>query len=127
MSFFRKKYPFSRRKFLMTFFLFLDIDQVFQILRFFTVLNVVCDPFFTRKTTISQKNSLISPFFTLFVLSRTSYNTTSLNIGGTNAWAVPAPQFFCADRPHSPHNSLPLILTQLFGQHNYYKIIQSIQ
>src|SRR6218665_806253 len=42
---------------------FLVIDQVFQILRFFPVLNVVYDPFFTRKTTISEKNSLIRPFF----------------------------------------------------------------
>ena len=43
--------------------LFLVIDQVFKILRFFTVLNVVYDPFFTTKTTISEKNSLIRPFF----------------------------------------------------------------
>src|SRR6218665_2414402 len=43
--------------------LFLVIDQVFQILRFFTVLNVVYDPFFTRETTISEKNSLIRPVF----------------------------------------------------------------
>ena len=38
--------------------LFLVIDQVF---RFFTVLNTVYDPFFTRKTTISEKNSFMSP------------------------------------------------------------------
>src|SRR6218665_3373048 len=30
--------------------LLLVTDQVFQILRFFTVLHVVYDPFFTRKT-----------------------------------------------------------------------------
>src|SRR6218665_1024704 len=60
---FRKKIPFPRQKFLMTF--FLVMDQVFQILRFFTVSNVVYDPFFTRKTTISEKNSLITPFFLL--------------------------------------------------------------
>src|SRR6218665_1874138 len=42
---------------------FLVIDQDFQILRFFPVLNVVYDPFFTRKTTVSEKNSLIRPFF----------------------------------------------------------------
>src|SRR6218665_1187971 len=42
--------------------LFLVIDKVFQILHFFTLLNVVYDPFFTRKTTISKKNSLIRPF-----------------------------------------------------------------
>ena len=32
--------------------LFLVIDQVFQIFRIFTVLNVAYDSFFTRKTTI---------------------------------------------------------------------------
>src|SRR6218665_3177506 len=45
LHFFRKKFPFSRQKFL-TFFL---VDQVFHILRFFTLLNVVYHLFFTRK------------------------------------------------------------------------------
>src|SRR6218665_1536830 len=40
--------------------LFLVIDQVFLIFRIFTVLNVVYD---RRKTTISEKNSLMTPFF----------------------------------------------------------------
>src|SRR6218665_2448938 len=69
--------------------LFLVIDQVFQIstfffkiLRIFTLLNVVYDPFFTRKSTISEKNALTTTFFTLFVLSRASDNTTSQNIRG---------------------------------------------
>ena len=62
--------------------LFLVIDQVFQILRFCAVLNVVYDPFFTRKTTISEKFLHKTIFFTLFVLSRASDNTTFLNIGG---------------------------------------------
>src|SRR6218665_3366559 len=43
-----------------------------QIFRFFTVRNIVYDPFFTRKTPISESNSLMTPFFTLFVLSRAS-------------------------------------------------------
>src|SRR6218665_3009531 len=55
-------------------------------------------PFFTRKTTISEKDSFIRPFFTLFILSRASDNTTSLNIGGTNAWASPTSNFL-GDRP----------------------------
>src|SRR6218665_2853303 len=104
MTFFSEKFPFSRPKILMT---FLVIDQVFLIFPFFfqnlrisqlTVLNVVYDPFFTRKTTISEKNSLTTLFFTLFVLSRASENTTSQNIGGTDAWAVPHLKF-CGDRP----------------------------
>src|SRR6218665_2426154 len=68
--FFRKKFPFSRTKFLTTFFLI--IDQVFRIFPFFsrifcifTMLNVVYDPFLTRETTISERNS----FMTLFSLS----------------------------------------------------------
>ena len=65
-----------------------------QILRIFTMLNVVYDPFPTRKT----------PFFTRFihVLSRASDNTTSQNIGGTNAWAVPPPQILRGPSPQSP-------------------------
>src|SRR6218665_1565531 len=66
------------------------IDQVFLIFRIFTVLNVVYD---RRKTTISEKNSLMTPFFTLFVLSRAFDNTTSQNIGGTDAWAIPHLKF----------------------------------
>ena len=76
-------------------FVFLVIDQVFRIFPFFylifrilTMLNVVYDPFFTRKT----------PFLTLFVLSRASDNTTSQNIGGR--MHGPSPHLkFLGDRP----------------------------
>ena len=61
------------------------------------MLNVIFDPFLARKT----------PFFTLFILSRASDNNTSLNIRGTNAWAVPHLKF-CGDRPPSPPRSPPL-------------------
>src|SRR6218665_2745566 len=47
-------------------------------------------------------------FFTLFVLKRASDNTTSLNIGGTNAWAVPPPQIFGGPFPPVPPRSPPL-------------------
>src|SRR6218665_820084 len=99
---------------------FLVIAQVFlifhffsQIFPFFTMLNVVYDPFLTRKATISEKNSFMTPFFTLFVLSRESENTTSQNIGGTDAWAVPPPQILGGDRPPSPPRSPPLLPTTL--------------
>src|SRR6218665_1379255 len=79
--------------------LFLVIDLVlrifyffFHIFRMFNMLNVVYDHFLTRKT----------HFFTLFMLSRTSDNTTSQNIGGTNAWAVPPPQILGGTDPQSP-------------------------
>src|SRR6218665_3060848 len=77
----------------MTFFLVIDLVLwIFpffsHIFRIFTMLNAVYDHFLKRKT----------PFFTLFILSRTSGNTTSQNIVGTNAWAVPPPQIL-GDRP----------------------------
>ena len=74
-----------------------------HIFRIFTMLNVVYDHFLTRKTS----------FFTLFILSRTSDNTTSQNIGGTNTWAVPTSNFGM-DRPPSPPRSPPLLLGLLF-------------
>src|SRR6218665_2469757 len=84
--------------------LFLVIDLVLRIFpffshisRMFTMLNVVYDHFLTRKP----------PFFTLFILSRTSDNTASQNIGGTNAWAVPHLKFW-GDRPPVPPRSPPL-------------------
>src|SRR6218665_1713092 len=71
------------RKIFIDFFLVIDqVSQIFsffsQIFRIFLVLNIVYDPFLTKNT-----------FFTLFILSRASDNTTSQNIGGTDAWAVP--------------------------------------
>src|SRR6218665_3399998 len=47
-------------------------------------------------------------FFTLFILSRVSENTTSQNIGGTNAWAVPPPQISWGTSPSVPPRSPPL-------------------
>src|SRR6218665_3327375 len=86
--------------------LFLVIDLVLwifpffsHIFRIFTMLNVVYDHFLTRKT----------PFFTLFILSRTSDNTTSQNIGG-GPMHGPSPHLkFWGDRPpQSPPRSPPL-------------------
>src|SRR6218665_3945277 len=79
--------------------LFLVVDQVFpdfpffyQIFRIFTMFNVVYGPFLTRKT----------PFFTLFILSRTSDYTTSQNIGGTDGWTFPPPKIFGGTVPQFP-------------------------
>src|SRR6218665_2829490 len=70
LPFFRKKLPFSRPKFLMTFLVIAHDCRIF--LRFSMSLiapcNVVYDPFFTRKPPISENNSLMTPFSTLFVL-----------------------------------------------------------
>src|SRR6218665_1145769 len=95
MTIFRNNFLFSRPKVLMIF--VLVIDQVFlifsfffQILRIFTLLNVVNDPFFTRKTIISEKNSLTTPFFySLRTFARIRQHYFSKYLGGTDAWAVP--------------------------------------
>src|SRR6218665_3377750 len=71
------------------------------------MLNVVYDPFLTSTTTISEKNSFMTQFFTLFVLSRASDNTTSQNIGGggcmgrlpTSNFGGTLPQFPLGLRP----------------------------
>src|SRR6218665_1866780 len=119
MTIFSEKIPFSRPKILMTGCLVVDQDFLifplfFQIIRIFTVLIVIYDPFFTRKITISENNSLTTPFFTLFVLSRASNNTISQNSGGTGAWAVhptfggPSPS-----PPRSPPLSV-LVFSRIF-------------
>ena len=79
--------------------LFLVIDLVLRmfpffshIFRMFTMLNVVYDHFITRKP----------PFFTLFILSRTSDNTVSQNIGGDQCMGRPPTSNFGGDRPPSP-------------------------
>src|SRR6218665_2681596 len=105
----------------MTFFLVIDLVlRIFpffsHIFRMFTVLNVVYDHFLTRKT----------QFFTLFMLSRTSDNTTSQNIGGTNAWAVPPPQIFWGTVPPVPPRSPPLtvyIYMYVYVQKTYANLV----
>src|SRR6218665_1874261 len=75
-----------------------------HIFRMFTMLNVVYDHFLTRKT----------QFFTLFMLSRTSDNTTSQNIGGINAWAVPRPQVLGGPSPQSPLGLRPCVQSLVY-------------
>src|SRR6218665_1232041 len=78
---------------------FLVIDQVFLILCIFTVSTVVYDPFFTRKSTISEKNSL-TPIFLLCSSFHAHPTTLILKIlGGTNAWAVPHLKFWGGQSP----------------------------
>ena len=106
--------PVSRPKFLMTFFLL--IDQVFRIFplsfpRFsvsFTMFNVVYDPFLTRTTTISEKNSFMTPFL-LCSYFRAHPTTLLLKISGvTDAWAVPHLKFVGGTVPPVPFLGLRL-------------------
>src|SRR6218665_2369756 len=88
MRFFRKKFSFSRPKFLMTFF---SHRPGFSDFALFTVIKCHIRPFLHKKNHYFLDKTI---FFTLFILSRASDNTTCLNIGGTNAWAVPPPRIF---------------------------------
>jgi len=49
--------------------------------------------------------------FYSFVLSHASNNTTSQNIGGTDAWTVPHLKFW-RDRPSSPPKSPPMLYSE---------------
>ena len=69
-----------------------DFPFFSHIFLMFTMLNVVYDHFLTRKT----------QFFTLFMLSRTSDNTTSQNIGGDQCMAGPPPHILGGPSPQSP-------------------------
>ena len=81
----------------MTFFLVIDLVlRIFpffsHIFRMFTMLNVVYDHFLTRKT----------QFSTLFMLSRTSDNTTSQQYWGDQCMGGSPTSNFGGDRTPSP-------------------------
>jgi len=76
------------------------------------MLNVI----YTRMTLSSQEkhyfrneNSFVTPYFTLFLLSHASDNTTSQNIGGSDAWAVPPTSNFSGTVSPVPPRSPPLL------------------
>src|SRR6218665_902514 len=96
-DFFRKEFPFSRPKFSMTFFSHRPGFSDFPYL--YCVKCRIYDPFFTRKSTISEKNSVMTPFL-LCSYFRAHPTTLTLKIlGGTDAWAVPQPQFLGGTAP----------------------------
>src|SRR6218665_1005102 len=66
--------------------------------------------FFTKNLYFRIKNFFMTPFFTQLVLSHASDNTTSRNIGGTDAWSVgTVPHLkFWGDRPPVPPKSPPM-------------------
>jgi len=106
-DFFGKKFHFHGQHFWWP---FLVIDQVFRIFPFFSqifpffyyVQCVVYNPFVTRTIAISEKNSFMTPFFTLFVLLRASDNTTSQNIEGDGCMGRSPTSNFGGPSPQSP-------------------------
>src|SRR6218665_2311031 len=105
MTIFSGKFPFTRPKIVMT---FLVIYQVFHIFPFFFpdspyLHSVKCRkwPFLHKKKHYFRKNSLTTPFFTLFVpFARIPQHYFS-KYWGTDAWAIPPPQIL-GNRPPSP-------------------------
>src|SRR6218665_490309 len=77
--------------------------HAWPILLFALVLVVIpLLPFPHKNNHYFRKEFLYGTFFTLFVLLRASDNTTSQNIGGTDARAVPPPQILGGPSPQSP-------------------------
>src|SRR6218665_215250 len=64
--------------------------------------------FFTENLFFRTKKFLHDTFFTQFVLSNASDNTTSRNIGGTDAWAVNPTSHFWGTVPPVPPMSPPM-------------------
>jgi len=113
--FFRKNI-FTFRVKISDFFSFLVIDLVFrifpffsQIFRIFTMLNVVYDPFLTRKTTL---------FYSVHTFTRIRQHYFSKYWGRTNAWAVPHLTFWGTVPPVPPPRSTPDVMIEncLFGK-----------
>src|SRR6218665_2777145 len=84
---------------------FLVIDQIFRFSLSFPrfSLSLLCQ--MSYLTLSSQEKHL---FFTLFILSRASNNTTSLNIGGNQCMGRPPTSNFGGTVPPSPPRSPPL-------------------
>src|SRR6218665_2771210 len=101
--------------------LFLVIDQVFrifpffsQIVRIFTMFNVVYDPFLTRTITISEKNSFMTPFL-LCSYFRAHPTTLLLKIfGGRMHGPSPHLKFFLGAVPQSSLGLRPWPVVYLY-------------
>src|SRR6218665_1045770 len=88
----------------------------------------------TRKATISEKNSLIKPFFySVHTFTRIRQHCFAKYHGGADAWAVPQLQFFWRAVPPVPPRSPPLAATECgiglpntscpFSSNKYFEII----
>ena len=114
---------------------FLVIDHVFQIFPYpfsrFSI-SLLCQMSYMtlsspEKPVFQEINSLITPFLTLFVLSRASHNTTSQNIGGMDAWAIPSPPQILGGPSPSPLGLRPCLLIILYTVRLSINIFDSYQ
>src|SRR6218665_654525 len=73
----------------------------FHIFHIFTVLNIIYDPFLHEKTSISERNSLMTPFL-LCSYFRAHQTTLLLKILGDGCMGRPPSQIFGGPSPQSP-------------------------
>jgi len=103
---FRKKFPFSRRKILMTFFShwpgFSDLTLSFYILCVFILSNVIYDAFFTTKSHLSTKKFLDNTYFLLCSSFLAHPTTLLLKILGGPMHGPSLHLKFGGDRPPVP-------------------------
>src|SRR6218665_17807 len=111
MTFFRKKFPFSRPKILMTFFShrpgFSDFYSLFSDSPYLYCVNFVYHPFFTTKNTFKKEFLDDTYFFTLFELSPPFTQHYFSKYWGDQCMGRPHLKFW-GDRPPSPPRSPPL-------------------
>src|SRR6218665_3375271 len=117
MKFFRNKISVFTPKISEDLFLVIDHDfRIFPIFlkisHIFAASNVVYDPFFTRKTLISEDNSLMTPFFTLFMLSHASDKHYFSKYWGDGCMGRPPPQILGGPYP-SPLRFPPVSIAMI--------------
>jgi len=83
-DFFKEKFPFSHWKFLMTFFSLLPVFMMSLLSEIWYIPYMALS--WREKPLFKNKFFFRDTFFTQFVLSHASNNTTSPNIGGTDTW-----------------------------------------
>src|SRR6218665_1574878 len=89
---------FCRPNFRMTFFKekihFLVVDRILSVFTVWNLIYNIYGPFLDENPLFHRKYSFVTPFFNQFILSHASENTTTRNIGGTDAWAAPHHKFW---------------------------------
>src|SRR6218665_732226 len=113
MTFFSEKNSILTPKISDDFYLF-----IYRILSAFCGrLSLLSNPFLDEKPLFQNKKFHRNTIFSQFVLCRASNyitNTTSRNIGRTDAWAVPTSNFILGDRPPVPLRLRPWKIPQFF-------------
>ena len=114
---------FRRPNFRMTFFrtkIFILTPSilVFRLSTIWNLIYTIQDPFLNEKPLFHNKKFLHLTFLITLYFSRTSLNTTSPNICGTDACAVPPPQILGRTVPQFPLSLRPWPLAMGYVQNS---------